>query len=139
MIHMSQVIVELDAELPAELQPYAAAWADKHFGGAWTQAIDRFYLALMVADQALLEQELQFYKNEIKNLMRKYKAEKKLSDIECFLSSITPLKMEEFDAEKLKEKPAPGFLDQVSMTQLVEAEQLAFHLGTAHLSGEMYF
>lgn len=88
----SRLLATIHAELGAEYIGGAVQWADKKFDCAWSKAMDRFEHSLSVAierkDYNLAQSEGDIYKGTILDLIRKYKAEKHMSDAEAFLASI---------------------------------------------------
>ena len=91
-INFIRLINTIESELAMEYWPGAIAWCDENFGEAWSNAIERFEKSLSSSldrnDFNLIAREKEIYMRTILDLMRKYKAYKKIDDIDSFLKTI---------------------------------------------------
>ena len=97
-LNFSQVIAAIEAEIEPSYMPGAIRWCDENMGGAWSNAIDRFEKALLMAiernDYVLAQSEGEFYKLTILKLLKQYKEHKHLDETSSFLNSLNSSKGE---------------------------------------------
>lgn len=88
----TEIINAIEAELNAEYLPECIQWCDANFENAWSNAIDRFDLALSISmntgDRATAIAEGIDYKKTIIGLIKKYKEHAQLDDLDVFLKSL---------------------------------------------------
>lgn len=96
MPEYAKLIQEMEGELNLIYEPGAIAYIDEHFDNAWSNAIDRFDIALSRAIEshhfAAAEHEAQVYRASILDLMKRYKKRNNSSQVEDFLNALAQLK-----------------------------------------------
>ena len=95
MIPFTAIMREIDAELKTEWQGGAFAWADRNFGNIHANSVDRFDRAISECtercDWVSLRAEAEVYKSAMLQILRDFKASKKINEQESFLESLRHL------------------------------------------------